>query len=117
MSFFRAVEFECRCGRLDCDAPKMKELFLGKLETVRALWAKPMVVTSGSRCEVQNQHAKGAGKSQHLEGNAADILVASRAEANEIAVIAEKVGLGGIGIGSHFIHLDDGPAGRRWTYP
>lgn len=116
MEHFKIEEFACRCGSIGCDAATMREAFLVKLEELRCLWGKPMVITSGSRCRYWNSFVGGVPGSQHLLGNAADILVKDRAEAEAIANLAEQVGLGGIGISSKFIHLDNGDK-RRWVYP
>ena len=116
MTHFNINEFACRCGRSTCDAVPMQEPFLAKLEALRVLWGRPLVVTSGRRCAWWNDSVGGAAKSQHLLGNAADLLVSGKKEAKALEELAEKVGLGGIGVASGFIHVDDGPPGRRWTY-
>ncbi len=43
------------------------------LDPVRTLWGKPLLVTSGYRCEALNKAVGGVPDSQHKEGNAADI--------------------------------------------
>lgn len=114
--FFRATEFRCRCRRLDCDAPAVEPGFVGKLEALRETWGRPLRVTSGVRCSYWNDKVHGSPKSQHLLGNAVDFYVEDRNEALALAALAVKTGLGGIGVASTFIHLDDGAPGRRWEY-
>ncbi len=103
--------------RVDCDAKPMRRTFLRKLDALRELWGRALTVTSGARCREHNADVGGAPDSQHPEGNAADLETASRAESEELARAAEKVGMGGIGVAGNFLHVDDGPQGRRWTYP
>jgi len=46
------------------------------LDPVRMAFGRPISVTSGFRCERLNKAVGGAGKSQHLRGEAADIVAA-----------------------------------------
>ena len=43
------------------------------LDPLREKWGKPIIVTSGYRCQKLNRAVGGASKSQHLYGEAADI--------------------------------------------
>ena len=67
---FKESEFRCRhTGLVD-----MNPDFLEKLQTIRAIYAKPMIVTSGYRhpthpVEVRKTHSNG----EHTQGNCADI--------------------------------------------
>lgn len=114
MIYFRLEEFDCRCGRPDCDAEPLDALFLAKLNTLRELWGRPLLVTSGRRCKFWNAHVGGAVGSQHVLGKAADLRVESRVEADLLAELASKVGFGGIGIYATWVHVDVGPR-RRWA--
>ena len=114
---FRHREFICKCRRSTCSAPPMNMQFINKLQALRDLWGKALVVNSGSRCALWNIACGGTPYSQHLLGLAADLHLDNPADGPKLASLAEKVQLGGIGISLNFIHLDDGPAGRRWTYP
>lgn len=113
---FTVKELACRCGREDCDAKPMDSGFMRKLELLRILWGKPMVVTSGARCIFWNAHVGGAPESQHVHGNAADISLQTPSDGPKLAALAEKVGLNGIGLASGFIHVDNRPKKARWTY-
>ena len=113
---FRKAEFKCRCRRADCTAPGPDPDFLIKLQRLRDLWGKPLVITSGSRCKSWNAKVLGSPVSQHLLGKAVDIRLDSPEDGPKLQALAEKVGMGGIGLGSIFIHVDSGPSGRRWTY-
>lgn len=95
----------------------MRDAMLAKADLLRMYAKRPLVVTSATRCKAHNAAVGGAADSQHLLGNAIDIACASRAEAEALAVLAIKAGMGGIGVGDDLLHVDDGPQGRRWTYP
>ena len=112
---FRASEFRCRCRRKECDALPMDPLFIAKLQKLRDLIGKPIHILSGARCQYWNERVNGAARSLHLLSKAADIAIED-ANYPEIALLSVEAGMGGIGIASTFIHVDDGPKGRRWTY-
>ena len=44
------------------------------LEKIRRKWNSPLIITSGYRCEKLNKLIGGAKNSQHLKGQAADII-------------------------------------------
>lgn len=94
----------------------MKEEILEKLELLREMWGKPLVPSSGQRCEFQNRKSKGALNSQHLIGNACDFYLENTAEVKELMVIAEKAGFKGIGYGRRLLHIDNRPKYARWIY-
>lgn len=54
--------------------PRLRILF-SELETIRAVWGKPLVILSGYRSREYNTAIGGAPKSQHVLGKAADIVV------------------------------------------
>lgn len=113
-NYFLSREFQCRCKRPDCDAPPMRPEFLHKLNTLRHEWGEPLSISSGVRCAFWNTKVGGSARSQHLDGNAADIIMHPR-HAEDFAMLAEKCGFGGIAIGKNFVHVDDGPK-RTWRY-
>lgn len=115
MPHFKPSEFKCRCKRAECDAPEIDKAFLAKLEELREKWGRPLVVTSGLRCAWHNDQIKGAPKSMHLVGKAADLKTANLNEARALHALAESLGFGGVEIGRGFIHVDTGPK-RDWVY-
>lgn len=115
MTHFKPSEFQCRCGRAECDAPPMDQAFLEKLDMLREKWGRPLVVTSGLRCRWWNDQVKGSPKSQHMHGKAADLRVQNLNESRSIHALAEQLGFGGVEIGKGFIHVDTGPK-RDWVY-
>ena len=68
---FRLREFECPCCRCVQVAPGL----VCRLEALRELWGKPIVITSGYRCPEHNVWVKGSPKSLHMRGQAADVAV------------------------------------------
>jgi zinc D-Ala-D-Ala carboxypeptidase len=56
--------------------PAVKALCENVLEPLRSLVGRPVSVTSGYRCEKLNTAIRGALRSQHTKGEAADIRVA-----------------------------------------
>ncbi len=88
---------------------------MGLIEQLRDKWGRPLLISSGARCEFWNAHIGGAPKSMHLKGKAADIRTANLNEARAIHALAESLGFGGIEVGKGFIHVDTGPK-RDWKY-
>ena len=109
---FTRSEFSCRCGcgydTVDTDLIKM-------LEDVRTHFKKPIVVTSGCRCEFHNERSGGAANSLHKLGRAADIVVAGT-EPDDVADYLEVINAPGIGRYSTFTHVDSRSSGiSRWS--
>lgn len=105
MSYFAASEFYCPCpdqcvGKRDADA----RLRL-KLERVRELYGKPIIVNSGVRCPEHNAAVGGVRSSEHLSGLGADLrCVASRDRAMMLGA-ALAAGFRRIGLAKSFIHV------------
>lgn len=108
---FDSSEFACSCGcGFDAVNPRLVEC----LELLReACGNRPIHITSGCRCERHNQEVGGAPNSQHVKGNAVDIVVEGLAPW-QVFREAEKLGVfGGIKAYRTFTHVDIGPD-RRW---
>lgn len=54
------------------------------LDPLRRLYGKPIIITSGFRCQKLNDLVGGVKNSWHTKGNAADIHVASLTEATKL---------------------------------
>lgn len=117
-SYFSAYELRCRCGRSECDAEPVSIGLLMMANMLRALYGKPINLSSARRCRYHNENMepKGAPNSQHLYGKAIDIYEPDFKEQDKIVELAEKVGFGGIFVYSWGVHVDDGPKGRRGNY-
>ena len=58
------------CDAIQCIA----DLVTNVLDRLRSEWGRPIIVTSGYRCKELNAAVGGARNSQHLKGQAADIV-------------------------------------------
>jgi uncharacterized protein YcbK (DUF882 family) len=68
---FSRSEFACHhCGKVI-----VSDRLVARLEILRAMVGKPLVIVSGYRCPVHNAKVGGAKASQHLVGQAADLQV------------------------------------------
>lgn len=117
---FSASEFDCKhTGRNE-----MQPSFMKRLQKLRTLFGRPIIITSGYR---DPSHPVEANKDQpgaHTLGLAADIAV-DREEAYRLLMLAFRAGFTGIGIqqkgASRFIHLDCNtpprfPRPTIWSY-
>ncbi len=110
---FSPAEIACRgTGKIT-----INEDALDRLQELRVMLGKPMIVNSGYRSPEHNRRVGGATASKHLEGTAFDISMANHDPAAFIAT-ARAAGFTGIGTypRSNFIHIDTGPA-RTWGDP
>lgn len=122
-NYFRAEEFVCRCGRAECDAlTAVPTALLDPLNVLRARVVRPLLVTSGLRCAFWNEHEGGERDSEHLTGEAVDILAGTSPERWSLlsANFAGAVPVfGRVGIGRTFIHFGVATHKERgvvWTY-
>lgn len=87
-----------------------------RLQTMRDILGKPLNITSGFRAPDVNKAVKGASKSQHLYGRAADIAVSGH-DRRAMVEAALKAGFTGIGLGRTFLHVDTRAAPLTvWQY-
>ena len=66
---FSQKEFECPC----CGQLVIEQGLLDKIQTIRDLMERPLLITSGYRCAEYNESIGGATLSQHRLGRACDI--------------------------------------------
>ena len=113
---FSEAELACHhCGVNEC-----KQSLVDVLEAFRAIVGKPVIVSSAYRCPQHNAEAGGAGRSEHVEGLAADIRVEGMT-ATQLEALARKIpAIRGIGRNDHhqYIHVDVRPTLTlaRWCY-
>lgn len=103
---FRDQEFACKhCGKLPSNG--MNPILLTKLDHLRCEIGAPIIVTSGYRCPLHNANVGGVKNSQHVLGNAADI-VCNAVSVATLASKAKELGFDGIGVypKSGFVHVD-----------
>jgi len=100
---FNRAEFACKCG---CGYDDISGRFLNILDDIRDLIDRPLVITSGCRCQEYNKKVGGKKYSAHTKGLAVDLNAVSSVERFEIvqALVAFKVSR--VGIGKDFVHID-----------
>lgn len=115
---FRREEFGCKCG---CGQAAMQTDFMARLQTLRMVYGKPMLITSGYRCANHPAESVKAqpGTGTHSQGIAADIGV-SGADAVTLLRLALEGNFTGIGVQQkghgRFLHLDVRATPALWSY-
>ena len=112
---FSTHEFRCPCG---CDRAEINPALVEALQELRDLAARPVRITSGYRCPDHNRAKGGKRRSQHLLGNAVDVVINGLTPV-EMYCLAEKVEAfrnGGLGIypNNGIIHVDVRDEHARW---
>lgn len=73
--YFKASEFKCKCGKCN-DTAYLDPKLITYLDELRMAFCKPVVITSGIRCNKYNASLPGSSKtSGHLRGKAADVYI------------------------------------------
>lgn len=100
---FRDDEFKCPC----CGIIKYDSGLVDRLQILRNLFGKPIIITSGYRCPKYNTRVNGYIRSNHMTGHAADIKGINQADLALLRNLADKVFYNqGMGTYKTFIHLD-----------
>ncbi len=101
---FDSGEFTCGCG---CQKDKVSPVLISKLQMLRDDIGKPIKITSGYRCPVENKKVGGAKNSAHLLGEGVDIQ--TELSTVTLAMIASKIKGIRIGIYERHLHIDVRP--------
>ena len=101
---FTSKEFDCQ-GSGCCTETLIDEKLVQYLQKFREYFGKPVNINSGYRCKIHNANIGGASKSNHMDGEAADIRI-SGVTPLQLAQYAEYIGILGIGVYSWGIHID-----------
>jgi uncharacterized protein YcbK (DUF882 family) len=117
MQYYVADDFKCTCGRPECNAELLDDNFLAVANKMIEEWGEKLKIDSGRRCKFKNTAVGGKSDSQHLFGKAGDFWVGNPVDVAKLAIIAARVGAGGIGTARAWFHMDTAGKGRRWTYP
>lgn len=108
--YFKKEELVCKhCG----EYKTVSDAFT-RLNQLRELDGKPMILTSAYRCEEYNKEIGGAKKSYHVKGMAFDIRLDGR-DIKKLAKLARSVGFNGIGTYDTFIHVDTRENKASWS--
>ena len=108
---FSKLEVMCPCS---CGADKISSVLIEKLQKVRNIIGRPIIITSGVRCEFDNASIKASMNSSHIPddhgiGHAVDIACLNSKDRYELVEVAQKffkrIGISGGQYGG-FVHLD-----------
>jgi hypothetical protein len=124
--YFQDKELACKCG---CGTLP-PERTIERLYALRLILGRPLIINSGARCPKHNAKVNGAAGSIHMPsifrlgesvtwgGGAFDIAVKNNDEKELLVNTAHLCGFQGIGIGLHFVHIDDAlrPKITKWQY-
>ena len=115
---FSLDEFACK----HCGENKIDHDFVSDLDALRAVYGRPIRISSGYRCPDHNEAVSSTGRGgPHTTGRAADILVNGQ-DAYDLLLLIAGMGFTGIGINqkgvwtSRFIHLDTLQRKAVWSY-
>jgi len=115
IKYFKPQEFQdSRTGSL-----KIALELVRKLDQLREMLGKPIVINSGYRTPETNRLVGGSPTSSHLYGLAVDIKCLSSATRFSIIQNAMMLGFRRIGVANNFVHLDIDPEKVQdvmWTY-
>jgi uncharacterized protein YcbK (DUF882 family) len=110
--YFSRYEFACKCG---CGKNTVDAELLAVLEEVREHFGRPTLINSAHRCAKHNQEQGGSDKSQHLDGKAADIVVAGVSPFDVYDYLNHKYpDTYGLGRYPGFTHIDVREEKARW---
>lgn len=112
---FSKEEMACRCcGELPPQG--MSNALMDGLEELRKRINKPVIISSGYRCPVNNARAGGVYNSQHVLGCASDIYVEGMT-VYELAKICKEI-FDGVGeyYQQDFVHVDMRSNGNETGY-
>jgi uncharacterized protein YcbK (DUF882 family) len=117
---FRLQEFDSSCGREMPLEVQKNVIQLGQnLQVLRDYLGASITINSGYRSPQLNRKIKGATRSQHLLGTAADIVVKGHtpkqvADAIELLISQGKMREGGLKAYGTFTHYDIRGTKARW---
>ncbi|MFA5542761.1 MAG: D-Ala-D-Ala carboxypeptidase family metallohydrolase [Bacilli bacterium] len=107
--YFKAKEFACKCG---CGLSALDPKLIDILDEGRKKYGRPIIITSGSRCQAHNQAIGGARRSAHLIGpdgysHAVDILVETDRLRYELFFIFYELGIRRFEVSNLHLHIDN----------
>jgi len=123
---FSKSEFECKSGEeMPLDVLENVKLLAIQLQKIRNYVGKPIRINSAYRSPDYNDNiVKGAKKSQHKLGKAADITIDTFTPDEVVSIIEnmltnEMLGgfyIGGLGSYNTFTHIDIRDKKARWNF-
>jgi len=113
---FLWTELECKCG---CGNRYIQDEAIDKLQRVRNILQRPVIINSAARCPIHNAKVGGAPKSQHRAtlnrpSTAFDISLKGH-EKEDIISAARIARFKGFGINyNYFVHVDNRKFSAVW---
>lgn len=107
---FVVKEFACKDGS---DTVLIDSALVDILQKIRNHFGVSININSGYRTISHNKKVGGSPKSKHLEGKAADIVVAG-VKPLEVCKYAESIDVKGIGRYNSFVHVDSRSVKAFW---
>lgn len=101
--YFSKKELACKCG---CGKSDISEELLSKLDDLREVFGRPIVLSSACRCVAHNKSSGGSPDSSHMKGLAADIRCIDSGTRLILVSQLLKLGFDRVGIAKDFIHVD-----------
>lgn len=98
---FDSSEFRCSC----CGLFIRSDILILALERVRVLMRRPILISSGTRCEDWNREVGGKPTSRHLHGLAADVPTYDKEDKYDLVYAAMRAGVTDIGVYDWGIHI------------
>ena len=109
----------CTCGDSRCDRRSINQESLNKLQLIRNDYGKPIIVTSGGRCQYHPDELKSKA-GDHQERFAVDVKCDTVLERNKLMVLAGRHGATRVAFGSNFVHISWTPTSDKsvptWEY-
>lgn len=113
---FSSKEFHCKCSNPTCVVSFIDEELVQLLQELREHFKSGISVTSGHRCHVHNKAVKGALRSQHVFGTAADIKVSGKTPKEVYDYLDSKYpNMLGLGLYKSWVHVDTRKTKARWA--
>ncbi len=112
---FNKEEYACKCG---CGVADIKQELAVKVQQVRDLVGRSIIINSGVRCERHNGNIGASETSSHIGGWAADLGYKGSGERYQLLNAAFQI-FDRVGIAKNFIHVDvdaNKTAGVVWLY-
>lgn len=105
--YFSVYETQCHCG---CGQNHVNPILMEKLDALREAIGGPLELSCAYRCPSHNADVGGVPNSQHVLGNAADVLLPDYFDGDigKLEWYAKYIGFDGIGVypDSQFVHVD-----------
>jgi zinc D-Ala-D-Ala carboxypeptidase len=118
---FTRAELTCKCG-----CGMLPELgFMVKVEKLRTMYSRPLVVSSAARCPKYNMAVSKTGQDgPHTTGRAIDFSIYGAEALHLVKIVTSTALFTGLGINQkgpdRFVHVDDLPGGpgcpRPWIW-